>query len=225
MGLEDEDAEKKRRWTQCVSFLRNNPRLLLQMIPNPDEDEDELKTAITVGRPRPAKKPLRSSKPPKPSNSSQAPVLSQQQTPQNDDGSLERRFLAVSRDIRNGPAKKSQSIFNFSKRAKNAQRPIKVRNNALRNKDYWSNKATHPTITHQNEGRGDDINYAEGLAPSSEIIEGMGSNLDDLNNTSAGNPDELRDPASLNINTIKNPSNMELPKPVISMSNPETTTN
>ena len=100
-----------------------------------------------------------------------------------------------------------------------------MRNNALRNKDYWSNKATHPTITHQNEAGGDNINYVDGLAPSSEIVEGMSSNLDDLNSSPAGNPDEQRDPASLNINTIKNPSNMELPKPVLSMSTPETTTN
>ena len=77
----------------------------------------------------------------------------------------------------------------------------------------------------QNEGRSDNINYVDGLAPSSEIVEGMSTNLDDLNNTPARNLEEQRDQASLNINTIKNPSNMELPKPVLSMSTPETTTN
>ena len=57
VGLaEGDEDEKRRRWTQCVAFLRNNPRLLLQMIPNPEDEEQELKNAVLVGRPRPVKK-------------------------------------------------------------------------------------------------------------------------------------------------------------------------
>jgi len=77
VGLGDDNDEKKRRWTHCVAFLRNNPRLLLQMIPNPDDDEEELSKAITVGRPRPAKKPLRSSRPLRPSNMRPQQIMSQ----------------------------------------------------------------------------------------------------------------------------------------------------
>ena len=55
VGLGPFNDEKDRRWSQCMTFLRNNPKLLLQMIPNPDLDEDEMLTAIPVGKPRPRK--------------------------------------------------------------------------------------------------------------------------------------------------------------------------
>ena len=29
VGFEDDGDERKRRWDQCVNFLRNNPKLLL----------------------------------------------------------------------------------------------------------------------------------------------------------------------------------------------------
>ena len=69
MGLENEEDEKSRRWTQCMQFLRNNPKLLMQMIPNPSDDEDDLasakKSAVLVGKPRPNRR-NKTSRPPKP---------------------------------------------------------------------------------------------------------------------------------------------------------------
>jgi len=50
VGLGTNQAEQERRWGQCMHFLRNNPKLLLQMIPNPSDDEEELAKAISVGR-------------------------------------------------------------------------------------------------------------------------------------------------------------------------------
>ena len=66
VGLGEINDEKNRRWNQCVNFLRNNPKLLLQMIPDPSDDEDDSKHVIAVGRPRPRPKrgfnrPLKSS--------------------------------------------------------------------------------------------------------------------------------------------------------------------
>jgi len=30
----NDQGERERRWTQCIGFLRNNPKLLIQMIPS-----------------------------------------------------------------------------------------------------------------------------------------------------------------------------------------------
>ena len=131
MGLGDDDYEKKRRWTQCVAFLRNNPRLLLQMIPNAEDDEEELKSAVMVGRPRPLKKnkKCKLNKPLQGSQQNQE-ILSQDTvfTPKEGQVSAididverpvyEKRYLAASNNIRKGPAcgKKSNSVFNFTKK-------------------------------------------------------------------------------------------------------------
>ena len=34
VGIANQEDEKNRRWGQCVEFLRNNPKLLLQMLPD-----------------------------------------------------------------------------------------------------------------------------------------------------------------------------------------------
>ena len=40
VGIANQDDEKKRRWGQCVEFLRNNPKLLLQMLPDGSFEDD-----------------------------------------------------------------------------------------------------------------------------------------------------------------------------------------
>jgi hypothetical protein len=36
--IANDNHEKDRRWKQCVGFMRNNPKLLLQMIPSDLDD-------------------------------------------------------------------------------------------------------------------------------------------------------------------------------------------
>ena len=46
VGIANEEDEKNRRWGECVEFLRNNPKLLLQMVPDggyEDEEDDQAK--------------------------------------------------------------------------------------------------------------------------------------------------------------------------------------
>ena len=50
--MENDEEEKNRRWKQCVSFLRNNPKLMLQMIPN--DSDDDIDAAKPIGKPKPA---------------------------------------------------------------------------------------------------------------------------------------------------------------------------
>ena len=33
------EDEKQRKWGECLGFLRNNPKLLLQMLPDMSDDE------------------------------------------------------------------------------------------------------------------------------------------------------------------------------------------
>lgn len=49
--MEDKGREKERRWENCLQFLRNNPKLLMQMIPNPTEGDSSVDALL-------AQKPL-----------------------------------------------------------------------------------------------------------------------------------------------------------------------
>ena len=42
VSVANPEAEKQRKWGECVGFLRNNPKLLLQMLPNLSGDEDDV---------------------------------------------------------------------------------------------------------------------------------------------------------------------------------------
>ena len=122
-----------------MNFLRNNPKLMLQMIPH--EDSDDQDNVTLVGKPRPAKK--KSSRPPKP-----VKVIS------SDDQSrlsAKPRFLAMSEDHRSGPAIRIKGKFQSQKhpvtstrgnRDSNAlaQKPIKLRGNVLRDKAFYERK-------------------------------------------------------------------------------------
>ena len=41
VSLANAEDEKNRRWGECMGFLRNNPKLLLQMLPNLSDDEGD----------------------------------------------------------------------------------------------------------------------------------------------------------------------------------------
>lgn len=103
-----------------MNFLRNNPKLLLQMIPDPDDDIDcnFSSDVISVGRPRPSKRQS-VGKPPKSgtqkTNASKGPP----------------RFLAISHD--------KKGMINSNKLPA-SQRPIKVRTNALRGRAFMSSR-------------------------------------------------------------------------------------
>lgn len=41
VSVANAEEEKQRKWGECVGFLRNNPKLLLQMLPNLSDDEED----------------------------------------------------------------------------------------------------------------------------------------------------------------------------------------
>jgi len=96
IGLGDNQDEKNRRWTQCMNFLRNNPKLLLQMIPDPEDETGEM---VAVGKPRPTKRQQANGRPAKAGQQKNRTAISRGQPT---------RFLAMSHDKRNGPAVSSQ---------------------------------------------------------------------------------------------------------------------
>ena len=134
VGLENDEDEKKRRWNMTLAFLRNNPKLLLQMIPNSNEHEiDMMAKQIPVGKPRPRKSTKMTSEKQNLNSARDADIPR---------APVKNRYLAISSGSGSHLGKNRPSQKPISYLAAAARKPIKVRPNALRNRIYNSHKQT-----------------------------------------------------------------------------------